>query len=327
MRRRTKGRRRPPSTSKYLVFVDTNKFLDFYRTSSESSLVTLRHLVTISEHVITSHQIEMEFLKNRHAAITGSLANLVAPTIGAIPAFLHESPNTVIRDSLDKIKAEVQRLKALTVKMLQEPTSADEVYKLCHRIFNNRRSQNCLRPTRSNSTLIDELTVRASKRFQLGHPPRKNNDTSMGDAFNWEWVLHCAGRERSNVILVTSDHDYGKTVDGKTYLNDFLRVEFKKAIGSELILTNRLTDALKQMDVSVSKKEVQAETESMKGSAWPQYTAYSDLYKNINWPVISNVKYGEALERVLGSFPQLQLPYGEFILKKPDEPEENAPKT
>src|SRR5580765_7471463 len=42
-------------------------------------------------------------------------------------------------------------------------------------------------------------------------PPRKPNDTSMGDAINWEWIVECAKTLNGSVIIVSRDRDYGVT--------------------------------------------------------------------------------------------------------------------
>ena len=54
------NRRRP---IKAYAFIDTNIFLDFYRSKNETSLSLLRKLDGVGERVICTYQVEMEFLK------------------------------------------------------------------------------------------------------------------------------------------------------------------------------------------------------------------------------------------------------------------------
>jgi hypothetical protein len=115
------------------------------------------------------------------------------------------------------------------------------------------------------------FTVRnlARKRFVLGYPPRKQGDTSIGDAINWEWVIWCAqsSTENHHVLIVSRDSDYGVTYDNKAVLNDWLRREFKERVSQKrkIELTNRLTDALKLLDERVSPEDESAETRLLAG--------------------------------------------------------------
>lgn len=62
-----------------LLFVDTNIWLDFYRSRTEAGISLLKHLDAISKRIIISYQVEMEFKKNRQAAILESIRGLKPP--------------------------------------------------------------------------------------------------------------------------------------------------------------------------------------------------------------------------------------------------------
>ena len=55
---------------------------------------------------------------------------------------------------------------------------------------------------------------------RLGYPLRKQNDISMGDAVNWEWIIECANSGGKDIIIVTRDSDCGCNHDRKFHLND-----------------------------------------------------------------------------------------------------------
>lgn len=61
----------PQSTSKPtgLIFIDTNIWLDFYRSRTEAGITLLKHVEAIADRVIVGPQVEMEFKKNRQATI------------------------------------------------------------------------------------------------------------------------------------------------------------------------------------------------------------------------------------------------------------------
>jgi len=58
------------------LFIDTNIWLDFYRSrGADLSLKLLDHVRSISDKLIVTYQIEMEFKKNRQAAILESISD------------------------------------------------------------------------------------------------------------------------------------------------------------------------------------------------------------------------------------------------------------
>jgi predicted nucleic acid-binding protein len=55
-----KKRKRAPR--QVYAFIDTNIFLDFYRDSNEATLSLLERLKPVRDRVISTYQVEMEFL-------------------------------------------------------------------------------------------------------------------------------------------------------------------------------------------------------------------------------------------------------------------------
>ena len=112
-----------------------------------------------------------------------------------------------------------------------------------------------------------KIKRRAWRRFILGYPPRKQGDTSIGDALNWEWIVECATQLQGRFYIVSRDADYGCEHGQSYYLNDQLKGEFRdRAGGKSIVYTRRLTDALKALEVHVTRQEVEAETEVMANS-------------------------------------------------------------
>ena len=74
-----------------LIFIDTNIMLDFYRVRGrEGGLAILDHVDANRDKIITSAQVEMEYKKNRQAAILEALRSLKAPDWAGLtlPTFL-----------------------------------------------------------------------------------------------------------------------------------------------------------------------------------------------------------------------------------------------
>ncbi len=102
---------------------------------------------------------------------------------------------------------------------------------------------------------LHPIRTLARKRFVLGYPPRKNEDNSIGDAINWEWVINCAQKSSKDIIIVTRDSDFGAILKGESYLNDWLRQEFKERVSRKrkIFLTDKLALAFKAIKLPVSQ--------------------------------------------------------------------------
>lgn len=243
-----------------LLFVDTNIWLDFYRARNETGLALLKHVESVSDKLIVSYQLESEFKKNRQFAIVEGLQELKTPGQISRPGIFSDArASETLSKSMKAADKQVRSLKSRLVKALEDPTRHDPVYQACQRLFHK---EDALVLTRENK-VRHEIRRRAFRRFLHGCPPRKKNDTSIGDAINWEWMIHCAKLQNAELVIVTRDSDYGITYEGRPYLNDHLRQEFSERVSKkrEVLLYGRLSDALKHFAVPVTQKEEIAETE------------------------------------------------------------------
>lgn len=244
-----------------LLFVDTNIWLDFYRARTEAGLSLLRHLEAVADKVIVTYQLETEFKKNRQAAILEGLQELKPPQQIPRPGIFSDAKATaVLNKSLKEAEKRVKHLKARLSKVLADPTQHDPVYQACQRIFHRKNDPLLL--DRDNA-VRRQIRRQAFRRFIHGCPPRKKNDTSIGDAFNWEWMLHCANTRNAELVIVSRDSDYGITFENHAYINDHLRQEFSERVSKKrkLLLYTKLSEALKHFAVPVTPQEEQEETE------------------------------------------------------------------
>jgi hypothetical protein len=273
-----------------LLFVDTNIWLDFYRARNETGLKLLDHTEAISDRLIVTYQVESEFKKNRqHAILEGMQELKTPPSIPRLGIFSDAGATRVMARNLKEIDKRVGNLKRRLAKVLDDPALHDPVYKACQRIFHKTDK---LTLSRTNP-LRKKLRSMAFKRFLHGCPPRKKGDTSIGDAINWEWIVHCANEQQANIVIVTRDADYGVTVGTKSYINDHLRQEFSQRVSKKrkLELYTSLSDALKKFSVHVSKEEENDEKEllatdrtsaSLYSSLRPRATNLSSLSDLLN---------------------------------------------
>jgi PIN domain len=245
--------------------------------------VGLQLLDVIEKHkdiLITGSQVEMEYKKNRQHVILEALRAQKTPDWSGLtsPAFLaNAKPAQIIAKSKKTITTQQARLKTRIANVLEKPNISDPVFKAHERVFKYNSDYNLSRDKKDRFTIRN----RARKRFVLGYPPRKQNDTSIGDAINWEWIIHCAELSEKDVILVTRDTDYGISYDGKFFLNDWLRLEFKERISQKrkIVLSDRLTEAFKLVAIPVS---IEAEKEERKLVAEHEPETSNKIVREIN---------------------------------------------
>lgn len=238
-------------------------------------LKLLERAEKISDRIIVTYQLENEFKKNRQAAILEGIRGLKLPEKMSHPGIFSDAREVqAIDKNLERITRQVENLKSSLVQALEEPGVHDPVYKLCERVF--RKSDDLALTPGHRST--PNLRRRAFRRFLHGAPPRKADDTSIGDAFNWEWMVECAIHKKSDLVIVSRDADYGVTLDDKSYINDYLKHEFSERVGRErsVTLCTRLSKALKHFAVEVSAQEEEVEKE-LASSVAPYHAAIAAL--------------------------------------------------
>lgn len=243
---------------KKLLFIDTNIWLDFYRARTDAGLSLLHHVEKVSDQLIVSYQLEMEYKRNRQAAILEGMQELKPPTHISRPGLFSDAQ--AVKSMQANLKAASERVKTLKRKLksaLENPAQYDPVYQACQRIFHR---DDPLVLTRDDK-FRNVIRRRAFRRFLHGCPPRKRNDTSIGDAFNWEWMIECALRNNGELVIVSRDADYGSIFEDKAYINDHLKQEFGERVSTKrkILLYTKLSDALKHFQIPITKAEEEEE--------------------------------------------------------------------
>lgn len=277
------------SIENILIFIDTNIWLDFYRVRNETALSMLNHIEDIIDHVIVTHQLEMEFKKNRQTAILEGMNEIKSPQGISRPGIFSDAKAVQkIQKAIKSADDGVKTLKKRFPKVLTNPTTHDPVYQVAQRIFRKSDSL-ALAENSSDGKLIKRKALR---RFLSGQPPRKKNDTSIGDAINWEWIIHCAREYRAKIVIVSRDGDYGLTVGEKCYLNDYLKQDFSEQVSQKrnIYLYSKLSEALRHFKIRISKEEIEEESNLQ---VQQQQSAITE---------ISNLKPLERLQNILHEF-------------------------
>jgi predicted nucleic acid-binding protein len=251
------------------IFIDTNILLDFYRIRRTD--VSMKYLEEIEKHkgiIISTSQVEMEYKKNRQSAILESIGEVkkINNVNLVVPAIISDAKAVeMIKKSKKDIDDQQKKLKERIEKILKNPNINDPVYKILQKVFSHKSPINLNRENKQRFT-IRRLAL---KRFMLGYPPRKNTDNSIGDAINWEWIVKCAETSRKHIIIVTRDTDFGTIHENESYLNDWLKQEFRQRISQQrkLILTDKLSKAFKLVEIPVTQEMIDEEENVIKLSS------------------------------------------------------------
>ena len=252
-----------------LLFIDTNILLDFYRErKSDVSMKFLEQMEEYKDRLILGSQVEMEYKKNRQIVILESLGKFGTPDWGKLttPALVSETQAAeMIKKSQKEITKQQNLISDKIQNILEKPGTHDEVYKVLQRIFKHPSSYNLNR----ESKLRFGIRRLARKRFNLGYPPKKKKDNSIGDAVNWEWIIQCAIDSGKDIVIVSRDGDYGASYKDKWYINDWLLQEFKQRVSQKrkILLTGKLSEALKIVHAKVTAEMEAAEEGIIKEQA------------------------------------------------------------
>jgi len=266
-----------------LIFIDTNILLDFYRIrKSDISLKYLEEIETHKEILILTTQVEMEFRKNRQTVILEAFGEVNKLSFNGlnVPTVLFDAkPVEMIKKAQGQISNQQKKIKDRIEKLLQSPGTQDKVFQTLQRVFKTESEFNLNRENRKRFA-IRKLAL---KRFGLGYPPRKKGDNSIGDAINWEWIIDCASRTDKHIIIVTRDSDYGVIHGDKSFLNDWLQIEFRERISQKrkIILTDRLSKAFKLVQIPVSQEMIDEEQKIIKEIPKPLKIDFNELLKEL----------------------------------------------
>lgn len=211
------------------ILIDTNIYLDFYRSKNEALLI-LSRLVTDSNSIILTEQIVNEFYRSR-TKLLREVKKIFEKESNV------DSISSSFLDSLqeynDFYQLHIQyKHNKLCVKNkiddIINDISIDPVANEFRLLIASKLSAEDIWPI-SNSSLEN-----AQKRKLLGNPP-SSDKFSIGDEINWEIILENAN---DDIVIVGRDKTYNDNFE-------FLRYEFHKKTGKFInLLTNRISDAL-----------------------------------------------------------------------------------
>jgi predicted nucleic acid-binding protein len=217
------------------LFIDTNILLSFYALNQED-LGELRKLAdrVINKEVtlLITDQIIDEFYRNREQRIEGSLKSFYGQTFNPqLPQICEYYPQEAER--LRSALKEYEQAHSVMVARVALDIKAKNLQtdQIIRSFFEN-----------GHKVVLDQTIIdRARLRMGVGNPPGKNN--SLGDAINWECLLHVVPY-RTDLFLISGDKDYSSPL-GDDELSGFLRDEWERRKQSKILFYRRLSGFFK----------------------------------------------------------------------------------
>jgi metal-dependent amidase/aminoacylase/carboxypeptidase family protein len=126
---------------KNLLFIDTNIWLDCYSARNEMALKLIERAETVSDRLTLTYPVEIEFKKNRQAAIREGLQQLKPPDRIPHPGIFSDAKATqMMAASLKETGKSVEKLRKRLLRALEDPTANDEVYQIFQRLLRGKRA-------------------------------------------------------------------------------------------------------------------------------------------------------------------------------------------
>jgi len=227
--------------------IDTNTFLDFYR-SSNDALQILDEVKNNKEQLVFSEQVYREFMRNRVTELDSLKSNFK----NSVKLNVFSSS---ILNSLE-LYIEIQDLRrSLNEKAKVLVRTIDDM------INNSERDPVCTKVNELFHTsgvqvidISDDDISNARKRKLLGNPPTSKDKTSIGDEVIWESII---SKCEYDIVIVSRDKTYVRNID-------FLRTEYFSKTGKQILkITDKITDAINLIGSSAPPEVIEIETRQL----------------------------------------------------------------
>ena len=226
------------------IFIDTNVFLDMYRSNMQNDIKTImQFLYQNKRYFITTEQSINEFTRNRSLILNEILDNFKRQTniVGGTSTFLRALSSFKKYD--DSLKRFLEQ-RDLVVNEIQAKIASSENDDIFSKYKKLCKANNVI----SSSNDIIDL---ASKRKLAGNPPTSNKYT-CGDEIIWESLLSYEIEHNEDLIIVSKDKTFS---DNREFLCD----EYRRKTGKELTICQDIKEAYGMVGVELSRELEQAE--------------------------------------------------------------------
>ena len=214
------------------VFIDTNIYLNFFRTLSESNSEKINSLKVLRSN-LKKNNIELifpnvsqnEFYKNLPIEKDRYIASIKSTRL-EMPAYPIVSRDPKQKNRIKEIKKELETEKKKIIRNYlknADSTTREDIEFLINNAANIHED--------------DSIIERANKRRLLGYPPGKSKmEHHIGDEVVWEMLLaKCSG---DDLTIVSGDNDWREldfnNEQSKPKIKEFLKREWTKSSRKKL---------------------------------------------------------------------------------------------
>lgn len=237
-----------------LLFIDTNKYLDLYRTKYGKKLLpTLGQLI---DDIFITQQIVDEVFRNKLSETVAFLGKCDIPRADDFYHPLWEGMGDA-KEIEDKCRQWQSALKKVQDDAIDKVSrSEDDVSVALEPLF-----------AKARSATGGEMQ-KARDRKERGNPPGKKKD-AIGDELNWEQLLAAfrGKRGRKRLWIISRDGDYTVEYKGRFILNCFLFEELRSARVEVFAFKDTMTAIehfIKETGVTGSKLPVKKDAQKIK---------------------------------------------------------------
>lgn len=224
------------------IFIDTNRFLDLYRTDKDSIKI-FQEISNLKPNLICSEQGYHEFIRNRDNVLNATLENLLKNKMDLYTtAFTRQLPEYSEIARLQKEYKIIHKKFVERIKDIQKNPEKDPIFSEFVKLYNKDEIK--------KYQTSDKIIENAYKRKLCGNPPGTATKT-IGDEIVWESFLTYV---KDDLIIVTGDGTFREN-----FL--FLEREFTQITGKKLVLHEKIADAFTSLGKQPSATIIEYDTE------------------------------------------------------------------
>lgn len=235
------------------LFIDTNKYLDFYRYKEENREILDK--LALSDNIIITEQVIREFKRNRVTELNNLLDKILAKEKQFTNNMCNIEPMGIFSDRITEINKKNSKF-IDQIKNSFKPIE-DEIRNMIDDDKNDIVLDTFNKIISNDSTIFieddEEVYNLAIKRNNLGGVPRseKNGFKSLTvcDEYIWESLLSTSDYD---LVFVTKDSTY---LDNKNILSE----EYKTKTENNIFFIKYVSEALKIIGEKISKEAIEKE--------------------------------------------------------------------
>jgi hypothetical protein len=298
------------SVGNALLFIDSNKYLDLYRTDKGKKL--LAPLGEQVEYIFVTQQVVAEVQRNKILVA----AEFLGQKLKGLKLQTFNVPDHLSGTSAGHGKGILEQMKEIGLKIKQ---ANDEVDALAFGIMeqvscSEDEVSKALAPIFAKAVAHSpEELQKARDRRELGNPPGKSSNP-IGDQLTWEQILSHF-KEKKRLWIISRDGDYGTVYGGKGYLNGFLYDDLCKVVSApEVYLFEDTVEGIRHFvettGVKAERRLTPEEAEEIEKEekSLPHLTQPSEEVRRAMAEMAKLSQPGEELRRAMAEMAKLAQP-------------------